>query len=112
MAMGGPDPFRKEREIFKKRKDTVQHKCFELVRCSGAKVYLLINHEERGCFEFNSDAEPPCLESQEFTERKGMIDFIKSPRHKRKLEKVMREYLEKKDKLRRTLVVPKAPKLV
>ncbi|OJD27006.1 hypothetical protein ACJ73_01603 [Blastomyces percursus] len=97
--MGGPDPFRKEREIFKKRKDTVQNKCFELSQCSGAKVYLLINHPERGCFEFNSEAEPPCLvhqENEEFTERKGMLDFAKSPQQKRKLEKLMREYLGKK----------------
>ncbi|EEH04635.1 hypothetical protein HCBG_07276 [Histoplasma capsulatum G186AR] len=110
--MGGPDPFRKDREMFKKRKDTVQNKCFELVRCSGAQVYLLIKHPERGCFEFNSEAEPPHLESQEFVERKGMMDFVKSPRQKRKLEKLIGEYLKKRDDLRRTLVVPEAPKLV
>jgi hypothetical protein len=51
--MGGPDPLRRERLLFKKRSVTVLKKAAELAELCGAQVYLLIVHE-RGNFALNS----------------------------------------------------------
>ena len=56
LNMGGPDPNRNERNLFKKRSKTLAKKSRELARLSGAKVYLLIMHE-RANIVYNSNRE-------------------------------------------------------